>query len=52
MAESMESIVTGVILLAVAAILVTAHYRREHRRERWLAGLENHRPWDRLRQRH
>lgn len=52
MAESMESIVTGVIVLAVAAILVTAHYRREHRRERWLGRLGGHRLWDRLRHRH
>jgi hypothetical protein len=52
MAESMESIVTGVIVLAVAAILVTAHYRREHRGERWLGRLGGHRLWDRLRHRH
>ncbi|MEA3119569.1 MAG: hypothetical protein QOI13_2839 [Paraburkholderia sp.] len=51
MAESMESIVTGVILLAVAAILVAAHYRRERRRERWLTRLDGHRLWDRLRHR-
>jgi hypothetical protein len=52
MAESMESIVTGVIVLAVAAILVTSHYRRQHRRDKWLGRLESERLWDRLRHRH
>jgi hypothetical protein len=52
MAESMESIVTGVIVLVVAAILVALHYRRERRRERWLSRLDGHRLWDRLRHRH
>ena len=52
MAESMESIVTGVIVLAVAAILVASHYRRERRRERWLGRAGGHRLWDRLRHRH
>ena len=52
MAESMESIVTGVIVLAVEAILVTSHYRRERRRERWQGRPGGHRLLDRLRHRH
>jgi hypothetical protein len=52
MAESMESFVTGLIILAVAAILVTAHYRRERRRAKWLAHAETHRLLEWLRHRH
>ena len=49
MAESMVSIVVGLIVLIVAAILVTSHYRRAHPRERLLQRLDAHRLWDRMR---
>lgn len=52
MAESMVSVVVGLIVLAVAAILVASHYRREHHRERWLQRMDAHRLWDRVRHRH
>jgi hypothetical protein len=52
MAESIESTVVGLIVLIVAAILVTSHYRREHHRERLLSRLDAHRLWDRMRHRH
>jgi hypothetical protein len=52
MAESMVSVVVGVILLAAAAILWNSHYRREHQHERWLHRLDGHRLWDRMRHRH
>jgi hypothetical protein len=42
MAESMESFMTDPIILAVAAILVTVHYRRERRRAKWLGHAEAH----------
>jgi hypothetical protein len=52
MAESMVSTVVGLIVLIVAAILVTSHYRRAHPREGLLQRLDAHRFWDRMRHRH
>lgn len=52
MAESIESTVIGLIVLIVAVILVTSHYRREHHKERLLSRLDAHRLWDRMRHRH
>jgi hypothetical protein len=52
MAESMVSAVVGLIVLIVAAILVSSHYRRMHSRERLLQRLDGHRLWDRMRHRH
>jgi hypothetical protein len=52
MAQSMEGIVTGVIVLVAAAILAVSHYLREHRRERWLGRAGGQRLWDRARHRH
>jgi hypothetical protein len=52
MAESMESFLTGLIILAVAAILLTVHYHRERRRAKWLAHAETHRLLEWLRHRH
>jgi hypothetical protein len=52
MAESMVSAVAVLIVLIVAAILVTSHYRRAHSRERLLQQLGAHRLWDRMRHRH
>lgn len=52
MAESIESIVTGLIVLVTAVIIVASHYQRERRRERWLGHTTGHRFWDRMRHRH
>jgi hypothetical protein len=52
MAESVMGTVFVLIVLIVAAILVTAHYRREHHRDRLLQRLDGHRFWDRMRHRH
>ncbi|RKP44953.1 hypothetical protein D7S89_21700 [Trinickia fusca] len=52
MAESVESMVVGLIVLIAAVIIVAAHYRREHYRDRWLRRTDGHRLWDRMRHRH
>ncbi|WP_173256531.1 hypothetical protein [Paraburkholderia sp. NMBU_R16] len=52
MAQSIESIVTGLVLLIAAVVIVASHYQREHRRERWLGRTSGHRLWDRVRHRH
>lgn len=52
MAESVESMVVGLIVLIAAVIIVGAHYRREHYRDRWLHKMGGHRLWDRVRHRH
>lgn len=49
MAESIESIVTGLVIVIAAVIIVATHHQRARRRERWLDG---HRLWDKLRHRH
>ena len=52
MAQSIEGIVTGLIVLVAAIIIVASHYQREHRRERWLGRASGHRLWDRVWHRH
>jgi cytochrome oxidase assembly protein ShyY1 len=52
MAESMVSIVVGLAVIAIAAILLTHQVRREHHRERLMSRFHAHRLWDRLRHRH
>lgn len=52
MAESIEGVVTGLVVLVAAVIIVASHFQRERRRDRWLGRLEGHRLWDRLRHRH
>lgn len=49
MTESIESIVTGLVILIAAVIIVASHRQRARRRERWLDG---HRLWDKVRHRH
>jgi len=52
MAQSIESIVTGLIVLVAAIIIVASHHQRAHRRERWLGRTGSHRLWDRVWHRH
>jgi len=52
MAQSIESIVTGLFLLLAAFGIFASHYQREHRRERWLGRTSGHRLWDRVWRRH
>jgi uncharacterized membrane protein HdeD (DUF308 family) len=52
MAESMVSIVVGLVVLVTGVILVTTHYRREHHKERLLGRLDGHKLWERMRHRH
>jgi hypothetical protein len=42
MAESMTGVLFGVVVLIMAAILVAAHYRREHHRNQHLRWLDAH----------
>jgi len=44
MIESWMSVVIGSFVLAIAAILVIGHHRREHLRERLLRRMD-HRHW-------
>lgn len=52
MAESLESVVTGLIVLIAAIVIATSHQHRRHRRDRWLARTHGHRLWERLWHRH
>jgi uncharacterized membrane protein HdeD (DUF308 family) len=52
MAESMVSIVVGLVVLVTGVILVATQYRREHHRERLSSLLDAHRLWERMRHRH
>ncbi|MGA7780604.1 MAG: hypothetical protein WCA85_23285 [Paraburkholderia sp.] len=52
MAESMVSIVVGIVVLVTGVMLVATHYRREHHRERFSSRLDAHRLWERMRHRH
>jgi uncharacterized membrane protein HdeD (DUF308 family) len=52
MAESMVSIVVGIVVLVTGVMLVASHYRREHHRDRLSSRLDAHRLWERMRHRH
>jgi hypothetical protein len=52
MAESMVSIVVGLVVLVTGVMLVTTHYRREHHKERLLGRLDGHKLWERMPHRH
>jgi hypothetical protein len=52
MAESWMAMVVGSFVLAIAATLVMAHYRREHLRKRLLRRVDHHHCWDVMRRRH
>jgi hypothetical protein len=51
MIESWMSVVVGSFVLAVAAMLVIGHYRREHLRERLLRRMDHRHCWDAMRRR-
>ena len=52
MVESMVSIVVGIVVLAIAATLLSHQLRREHREDKAARRLDVHRWWERTRQRH
>ncbi|CAG4908548.1 hypothetical protein [Paraburkholderia gardini] len=56
MAESMVSIIVGLVAVIVAVLLGASRYRREHRGLHDVrhapARLDAHRLWDRMRHRH
>lgn len=52
MAESITVVWLGVIVLAMAAILVVEHYRREHGRNQHFRWLDTHPMRDWLHHRH
>jgi hypothetical protein len=52
MAESMVSVVVGLLVLALAAIMLTSRYRHDMHRERLSSRMESHRWWERVRHRH
>jgi hypothetical protein len=51
MTESWMGVVVGLFALAIAAILVMGHYRREHLRERLLRRMDHRHCWDVMRRR-
>lgn len=55
MAESMVSIVVGIVVLAIVATLLSHQLRRGHRHDRAdhpASRFDGHRWWDRMRHRH
>jgi hypothetical protein len=52
MAESMVSIVVGLVIIVTGIVILGAHYRREHHRTGQPSRLDSHRLWDRMRHRH
>jgi hypothetical protein len=52
MAESMVSIVVGLVGIVTGVMIFGAHYRREHHKTGQPSRLDSHRLWDRMRHRH
>ena len=52
MAESMVSIVVGLVVIVTGIMILSSHHRRELHRTRALARLDGHRRWDRMWRRH
>ena len=52
MSAAWMGMVVGLFVLASAAILVIAHYRREHRRKRLLHRMDHRQCWEVMRRRH
>lgn len=52
MAESMVSIVVGLVVLITGIMLLTSHYRREHQKDRLSPRMDGHKLWERMRHRH
>jgi hypothetical protein len=51
MSETWMGIVVGSFVLAIAAMLIIGHYRREHRRDRLLRRMDHRQCWDVMRRR-
>ncbi len=52
MAESMVSIVVGLVVIVTGIMILNSHHRRELHKPRPLARLDGHRLWDRMWHRH
>ena len=52
MSAAWMGMVVGLFVLASAAMLVIAHYRREHRRKRLLRRMDHRQCWEVMRRRH
>jgi integral membrane sensor domain MASE1 len=52
MSAAWMGMVVGMFVLASAAMLVIAHYRREHRRKRLLRRMDHRQCWEVMRRRH
>jgi len=52
MSEAWMAMVVGLSVLASAAVLMIAHYRREHLRKRLLRWMDHRRCWKVMRRRH
>jgi hypothetical protein len=52
MAESMVSIVVGLVVIITGIMILSSHHRRELRRPRPPTRFDGHRLWDRMRHRH
>jgi hypothetical protein len=52
MTESWMGMVVGSVALAIAALLIIGHYRREYQRERLLRRMDHRHCWDVMRRRH
>jgi len=52
MSDAWMVMVVGLFVLASAAMLVIAHYRREHQRERLLRRMDHRQCWEVMRRRH
>jgi hypothetical protein len=52
MAESMVSIVVGLVVIVTGVMIFGAHYRRDHHKTGQPSRLYSHRLWDRMRHRH
>jgi len=52
MTNSLAGILVGSFALALAALMVIGHYRRESMRQRLLRQMDHRHCWDVMRQRH
>ena len=52
MAESMVSIVVGLVVIITGIVILSSHHRRELHKTRPPTRLDGHRLWDRMRHRH
>jgi hypothetical protein len=52
MAESMVSIVVGLVVIITGIMILSSHHRRELHKTRPPTRFDGHRLWDRMRHRH